>query len=186
MDEPVKKKRGRPTNAELKEKRTRQNLIHRQTLDEGRKSNAIPELVRKKRYKITTVEIGNDGWFEGRPMEKGLYWVRGLASMCPMIKTVGGVPVWAEEGVKHDFKNLYLIGVIRVGGAHGAVVNNGGISPSRWFGYPWGIVEDKFYEFCQFKRVENELNGNVPLVFTPKSETSDESEEKVENVRQEF
>jgi hypothetical protein len=183
MDEPVKKKRGRPTNAEVKARKTgRENLIHRQTLDEGRKSNAVPELVRKKKYKVSTVELGNDGWFEGRPLEIGLYWVRGLATMCPKIKNEGGVPVWSEEGVKHDFKNLYLIGMIRCYG-----VQKKGPNPSRWFGYPWGIVEDKFYEYCQFRRVENELNGNVPLVFTPKVEDPTiESEEKVEDVRSEF
>jgi hypothetical protein len=179
MDEPVKKKRGRPTNAEVKARKTdRQNLLHRQTLDEGRKSNAVPDLVRKKKFKINTLEISDEGWFEGQPKEMGLYWVRGKDTMCPKLKSWGGVPSWNEPGVKYDFNNLYLIGIIRVGCA-GTIENRGGINPARWFGYPWGIVDEKFYEYCQFKRVDNELNGNVPLVFQPKKEEviSDDGQE---------
>ena len=181
MDEVVKRKPGRPRKGEEGPR-----TLHRQLLDDVRKANKTTALHKQKKYSIRTVDINDDGWFnwEGNP-EPGLYWVRGNKEMCPKLEK-WGVPAWHNPAIKHHFQDLYLIGVIRLGSNDNQYAKEG----PRWFGYPWTKVEDKFFEFCQFKRVENELNGNIPLAFKDEKEVkvedpTSESEEVVENDRQE-
>jgi hypothetical protein len=155
--------------------------IHRQLIVEDKRiCNRTTMLKTKKNYKISLLTISDEGWVVWEDVkDSGLYWVRAKKELGSTQERGVRIQAWLSPDDKYERDTLYLIGVIKI-------FKGPGYKP-RWFGYPWKEVDEKYLKWAQFKRVENEMNGNIPLVFPPKVEDpTNESEEIAEDVRQEF